>query len=71
MSLDQISPGRACFTLAEFCESHRISRSKFYQLVEQQIGPDLMRIGNKVLITAEAAARWRAEREAESNPKAA
>ena len=57
---------RAAFTIAEFCDAHRISRSKLYQLFDAGNGPRVMRIGTKVLITADAAADWRREREAEA-----
>src|SRR5438105_839917 len=59
---------RAAYTIDEFCEAHRISRSKLYHLWNERRGPRMMRIGTKVLITAEAAADWRREREAESHP---
>jgi predicted DNA-binding transcriptional regulator AlpA len=71
MSLEHYSTrqgGRAAQTVAEFCDDNRISRSKFYQLIDQGIAPRIMRIGAKVLITSDAAAEWRAEREAASNP---
>jgi hypothetical protein len=65
MSLEH-SPSRqgyAAYTVAEFCRSHRLSRSKLYQLWAAGIGPRVLRVGVKVLITAEAAAEWRRERE--------
>jgi hypothetical protein len=55
--------GRAAYTIFEFCDAHRISRSKLYQLWREGCGPRAMRIGSKVLITCEAAADWRRERE--------
>ena len=57
---------RAVFTVAEFCDAHRISRAKLYQLWQEGIGPRVMRVGNKVLITVEAAADWRQKLEAEA-----
>ena len=54
---------RAAFTIAEFCEAHRISRSKLYQLWAAGIGPRLMKVGVKVLISIEAAADWRRQGE--------
>jgi predicted DNA-binding transcriptional regulator AlpA len=62
---------RAAQTVCEFCDDNRISRSKFYQLIDQGIAPRIMRVGAKVLITAEAAAEWRAAREAASETQAA
>lgn len=56
--------GRAAFTIPEFCDAHRISRSKLYQMWAAGTGPRIMRIGTKVIITNEAAADWRIEPEA-------
>jgi len=58
-----------CYTIAEFCKSHRLSRTLYYKLQHAGLGPVETRLiaGGKVLITKEAAARWRAEREAASN----
>jgi hypothetical protein len=51
------------FTIAEFCKSHGISRSLYYQLHRTGEGPDEMRLGGRKAISREAAARWRAARE--------
>jgi predicted DNA-binding transcriptional regulator AlpA len=59
------------YTILEFCQRHGISRSKLYQLWDAGIGPRKMNIGNKVLISVEAAADWRLAREAASATKAA
>ena len=69
MSLEHlpVPNGRACFTVAEFCDAHRISRAKLYQLWKAGIGPRVLRVGAKVIITCEAAAEWRREREIASN----
>ena len=52
------------FTIAEFCAVHRISRSRLYQEWKEGTGPRFFHVGTKVLITREAAADWRREREA-------
>jgi hypothetical protein len=52
------------FTIAEFCSVHRTSRSRLYQEWKRGTGPRFFYIGAKILITAEAAADWRREREA-------
>ena len=57
---------RAAFTIAEFCEAHRISRSALYKMWAAGTGPRIMRAGSKVLISIEAAGDWRREREAEA-----
>ena len=54
---------RVAYTIAEFCESHRISRSKLYQLWHAGTGPAFKNIGRKKIITTEAAAAWRRQGE--------
>lgn len=57
------------YTVAEFCAAHgNISRVMLYKLWNEGRGPRRMSVGRRVLITAEAAADWRARMEAESNP---
>ena len=57
-------PPTAVFSVASFCVAHGISESFFYKLKAQGLGPDEMRLGSRILITHEAAARWRTAREA-------
>lgn len=52
------------FTIKTFCRRHQISEQLFYKLQRQGKAPQTMLVGTKVLISAEAAARWRREREA-------
>lgn len=55
----------AAYTVQEFCQAHGgFSRPFFYSLVKQGKGPRLMKVGRRTLITAEAAAEWRAQMEA-------
>ena len=49
----------ACFTINEFCQAHRISRSHFYDLTRRGQGPTIMKAGYATLISIEAAAEWR------------
>jgi hypothetical protein len=56
--------GRAAYTVSEFCDAHRISRSKLYQLWSADLGPRFIQIGTKKIITTEAAANWRRAGEA-------
>ena len=51
------------FTVTEFCEAHQISQPYYYQLRLKGLGPREMRLGRKVLISHEAAADWRRQRE--------
>ncbi len=52
------------YTVAQFCADHNISRTHFYQLTKDGKGPRLMKLGRRVLISAEAAADWRRQMEA-------
>jgi hypothetical protein len=58
----QVSP--AAFTVAEFCEAHRISRALLYLLIREGRGPRLMKAGRRTLIAVDAAADWRRQLEA-------
>ena len=76
MSLEH-SPGResahafAAYTIPEFCVAHRIGRSALYKLWTEGNGPRRIQVGagrsSKVLISVEAAADWRRDREAATN----
>ena len=54
------------FSIREFCKLHAISERFYFKLKADGRGPDEINLGHRVLISREAAARWRAEREAES-----
>ncbi len=55
---------RAAYTINEFCDAHRISRAHYYNLKRLGQSPDEARAGDRtVIITMEAAARWRRQRE--------
>lgn len=51
-------------TIAEFCRVHRICRATFYKMVRRGEVPRIIRVGRRVLISAEAVKEWRREREA-------
>jgi hypothetical protein len=53
----------AAYSVIEFCKSHGFSKPTFYKLVRNGEGPRLMRIGARTLISAEAAAEFRRQRE--------
>jgi hypothetical protein len=57
-------------SIPAFVAQHAISRSLFYKLVKEGRGPRLTKVANRTLISAEAAAEWRArmERETEQVP---
>jgi predicted DNA-binding transcriptional regulator AlpA len=58
------TPGPDAYSIAGFCAAHSISRASFYNLLRAGAAPRIMRVGARVLISREAAAAWRAQREA-------
>jgi hypothetical protein len=52
------------YSIEEFCRRHRFSVPQYYKLRQERLTPAEFRVGTRVLISKEAAARWRAEREA-------
>lgn len=56
-------PHRSAYSIDAFCKAHDISRAFFYELGEAGLGPRLMKLGRRVLISQEAAADWRREME--------
>lgn len=53
-------------TIPQFCDSNNISRAHFYNLRKIGKGPRIFYTGKKPLISKEASADWRREREAEA-----
>ena len=51
------------YSVQEFCARHRISPQLYYKLRRQGLMPVTFRLGTRVLISREAAAVWRRERE--------
>jgi hypothetical protein len=48
------------FSIQQFCARHGISTQLYYKQRERGLMPREIHIGSRVLITREAAARWRA-----------
>lgn len=61
---EQTPAEKLAFSVTEFCRLHGLSRSLFYALQRAGDGPAVMRLGGRVAVSKEAAARWRAAREA-------
>jgi predicted DNA-binding transcriptional regulator AlpA len=55
---------RLALSIPEFCEAHGFSEGMFYKMKKQGLTPREMKVGTRTLITFEAAADWRAERQA-------
>jgi hypothetical protein len=51
------------YSIDEFCRRHGISPQLFYKLKPEGLMPPTFRLGARVLISREAAAAWRRERE--------
>jgi len=59
------SASLGAYSIKQFCDAHGgISEAFFHALVAKGKGPKLMKIGARTLISVDAAAAWRAQREA-------
>jgi hypothetical protein len=57
-------PNSLAMSIREFCRLHGISEDQFFKMQREKWGPVTMKVGSRTLISAEAAAEWRREREA-------
>jgi hypothetical protein len=55
--------GASAMSIARFCVRNEISEPMFHKLRANGLGPDVMDLGGRSLITIEAERRWRLERE--------
>jgi len=51
-------------TIETFCARHQISRTTLYEMFDSGDGPDTMAVRGRVMISREAAEKWRRAREA-------
>jgi hypothetical protein len=61
IALPDVPDDADAFTVNEFCARHRISVQLFYKNRKQM--PRTFNVGTRVLISKEAAAAWRRDRE--------
>ena len=54
------------YSIKAFCIAHNISEAFFFKLKKEGRGPREMAVGRRTLISIEAAADWRHEREADA-----
>lgn len=54
---------RAAYSIKEFCIAHRISEQMYFKLKRAGLGPREASVGNRILITLEAARDWLHQRE--------
>jgi hypothetical protein len=65
---DGIAPlPRLAMTIPQFAAAHGFSTAMYFKQKKLGKGPREFKVGRRTFITFEAAARWRAEREAASN----
>jgi len=64
-------PPTHAFTIPEFCDAHRLSKARYYELKKQGLTPVEMVVGRRRTISFESAARWRRERECQAATEAA
>ena len=50
---------KRALSVAEFCRSYGVSKSTFYKIVRDGVGPKLMKLGERTLISIEAVDEWR------------
>ncbi|TWI71316.1 hypothetical protein IQ16_02935 [Bradyrhizobium huanghuaihaiense] len=57
------------YSIRQFCEAHNISVDTYFRMQRVGFGPVTMKVGGRTLISVEAAAAWRREREAETSTR--
>ena len=58
-------------TVDQFCAKNQISRVHFYDQLKRGIGPRVMKVGRRTLITLHAEAEWHRRMEAATQGDAA
>ena len=61
--LRQVEVPPAVYSIRAFCLAHDISEMTYHRLRRQGLGPRTMKVLNRTIISHEAAAEWRRERE--------
>ena len=51
------------YSIRQFCQAHSISADTFFRLQRAGLGPVTMKVNARTLVSTEAAAAWRRERE--------
>ena len=71
MTDTEFSHTESVYTVRQFCEAERISRSLLYSLWQQSRGPRFFLVGSHRRITEQARQDWHRELEAETAAKIA
>jgi hypothetical protein len=61
-------PQLLAYSIEQFCALHGISVDFYFKLQRKGLGPKVMRVGARTLISIEAGAAWRREREEGAPP---
>lgn len=59
------------YSIRAFCRAHALSEAMYFKLRSMGLGPDEMQVGRRRMVSIEAAAKWRLEREAAARAAAA
>lgn len=59
MTDSSVGVPQAAYSVAQFCAAHGFTKVMFYKLMKQGLGPRVMKVGTRTLISMEAAAEWR------------
>ena len=60
---DESDAPLGAYTIRQFARAHGISEDMFYKMRRVGWGPATMKVGSRTLISIEAAAEWRRQRE--------
>lgn len=64
-------PPPAVYDIRGFCQAHKISTDHYYRMSRAGLGPVVMRLGHRTLISFESAAAWRRRCEEPRKPAVA
>jgi hypothetical protein len=56
-------PAFGAYSISSFCQAHALSEAMYFKLRSQGLAPAEMAVSRRRLISTEAAARWRRQRE--------
>lgn len=66
LSMRTAAPEAGAYSIEQFCQAHSLSYSYYFKLKKQGLGPKEFKVGQRRLVSMEAAQKWREEREAAS-----
>jgi hypothetical protein len=66
-----VDPNLLAMSIKAFCALHAISEDQFFKMQRKGWGPVTMKVGSRTIISHEAAAEWRRQREQAAKEAAA